>query len=86
MDAWSAICNDNYVDVTPDIVSVAIGNLKCDKACGSDRLFVEHYIHADSRLAVLLSTLFTGALTHGHIFKAYYIVPMIKTNLGIIGM
>ena len=39
--------------------------MKCGKACGSDSLFAEHYIHADSRLAVLLSTFFTSALTHG---------------------
>ena len=50
MDALSAICNDNYMDVTPDMVSVATGKSKCGKACGSDRLFAEHYIHADHRL------------------------------------
>ena len=63
IDALSNICDDSYIDVTPDMVSVAIGKLKCGKACGSDRLFAEHYIHADSRLAVLLSTFFTSALT-----------------------
>ena len=63
IDALSTICDDSYIDVTPDMVSVAISKLKCGKACGSDRLFAEHYIHADSRLAVLLSTFFTSALT-----------------------
>ena len=51
--ALSAICNDNYMEVTPDMMSVAIRKLKCGKACGSDRLFAEHYIHADSGLAIV---------------------------------
>ena len=42
IDALSVICDDNYMVVTPDMVSVAIGKLKCGKACGSDRLFAEH--------------------------------------------
>ena len=48
MNALSGICNENCMDITPDMVSVAIDRLKCGKACGSDRLFAEHYIHADS--------------------------------------
>ena len=63
MNALSDICNENYMDITPDMVSIAIGRLKCGKACGSDSLFAEHYIHADSRLAVLLST-FSPVLSH----------------------
>ena len=85
MDALSAICNDNYMDVTPDMVSVAIGKLKCGKAYGSDSLFAEHYIHADSRLAVLLSTLFTSALIHGQVpyaFMQSILVPLIKNKSG----
>ena len=84
-DALSTICDDSYIDVTPDMVSVSIGKLKCGKACGSDRLFAEHYIHADSRLAVLLSTFFTSALTHGHIPDAFMqsiSVPVIKNKYG----
>ena len=67
------------------MVSVAIGKLKSGKACGSDRLFAEHYIHADSRLAVLLSTFFTSALTHGHVPDAFMqsiLVPVIKNKSG----
>ena len=64
MDALSAIYNGNYMDVTPGMVAVAKGKLKCGKACGSDCLFAEHCIHADNRLAVLLSTFFASALTH----------------------
>ena len=71
MNALSDICNENYMDITPDMVSIAIGRLKCGKACGSDSLFAEHYIHADSRLAVLLSMFFTSALTHGHAPDAF---------------
>ena len=85
IDALSTICDDSYIDVTPDMVSVAIGKLKCGQACGSDRLFAEHYIHADSRLAVLLSTFFTSALTHGHIPDAFMqsiSVPVIKNKYG----
>ena len=33
IDALSTICGDSYIDVTPDMVSVAIGKLKCGKAC-----------------------------------------------------
>ena len=83
IDALSSICDDSYIDVTPDMVSVAIGKLKCGKACGSDRLFAEHYIHADSRLAILLSTFFTSALTHGHVPAAFMqsiLVPVIKNK------
>ncbi len=57
--------------------------MKCGKACGSDRLFAEHCIHADSRLAVLLSTFFTSALTHGHVpedFMKSILVPVIKNK------
>ena len=85
INALATICDDNYMDVTPDMVSVAIGKLKCGKACGSDRLFAEHYIHADSRLAVLLSTFFTSALTHGHVPDAFMqsiLVPVIKNKSG----
>ena len=85
IDALSSICDDSYIDVTPDMVSVAIGKLKCGKACGSDRLFAEHYIHADSRLAILLSTFFTSALTHGHVPAAFMqsiLVPVIKNKSG----
>ena len=85
IDALSTIYDDSYINVTPDMVSVAIGKLKCGKACGSDRLFAEHYIHADSRLAVLLSTLFTSALTHGHVPDAFMqsiLVPVIKNKSG----
>ena len=67
------------------MVSVAISKLKCGKACGSDRLFADHYIHADSRLAVLLSTFFTSALTHGHVpyaFMQSILVPVIKNKSG----
>ena len=71
MNALSAICNYNYMDITPDMVSVAICRLKCGKACGNDSLFAEHYIHAHSRLAVLLSTFFTNALTRGHVPNAF---------------
>ena len=71
INALSTICDDNYMAVTPDMVSVAIGKLKCGKACGSDHLFAEHYIHAESRLTVLLSTFFTSALTHGHVPDAF---------------
>ena len=35
MNALSDICNDNYMDITPDMVSIAIGRLKCGKACGN---------------------------------------------------
>ena len=42
MNALSGICNENYMDITPDMVSIAIGRLKCGKACGSDSLFAEH--------------------------------------------
>ena len=79
MNALSDICNDNYM------ASMAIGRLKCGKACGSDSLFAEHYIHADSRLAVLLSTFFTSALTHGHVPDASMqsiLVPLIKNKAG----
>ena len=90
IDALSTICDDSYIDVTPDMVSVAISKLKCGKACGSDRLFAGHYIHADSRLAVLLSTFFTSALTHGHVPDAFMqsiLVPVIKkTNQGTLMM
>ena len=85
INALATICDDNYMDVTPDMVSVAIGKLKCGKACGSDRLFAEHYIHADSQLAVLLSTFFTSALTHGHVPDAFMqsiLVPVIKNKSG----
>ena len=43
------------------------------------------YIHADSRLAVLLSTFFTSALTHGHTPDAFMqsiLVPVIKNKYG----
>ena len=83
MNALSGMYNDNCMDITPDMVSVAIGRLKCGKACGSDNLFAEHYIHADSRLAVLLSTFFTSALTHGHVPDAFMqsiLVPLVKKN------
>ena len=87
MDPLSAICNDNYTDITPAMVSVAIGKLKCGKACGrpTDCLFAEHYIHADSRLAVLLSTFFTSAHTHGHVPDAFMqsiLVHVIKNKSG----
>ena len=85
IDALSTIYDDSYINVTPDMVSVAIGKLKCGKACGSDRLFAEHYIHADSRLAVLLSTFFTSALTHGHVPDAFMqsiLVHVIKNKSG----
>ena len=85
MNALSDICNDNYMDITPDMVSIAIGRLKCGKACGSDSLFAKHYIHADSRLAVLLSTFFTSALTHGHVPDAFMqsiLVRLIKNKAG----
>ena len=52
---------------------------------GSDRLFAKHYIHADSRLTVLLSTFFTSALTHGHVPDAFMqsiLVPVIKNKSG----
>ena len=80
IDALSTICDDSYIDVTPGMVSVAISKLKCGKACGT-----EHYIHADSRLAVLLSTFFTSALTHGHVPDAFIqsiLVPVIKNKSG----
>ena len=73
------------MDVTPDMVSVAIGKLKRGKACGSDRLFAEHCINPDSRLAVLLSTFFTSALTHGYVPDAFMqsiLVPVIKNESG----
>ena len=85
MNALSDICNENYMDITPDMVSIAIGKLKCGKACGSDSLFAEHYIHADSRLAVLLSTFFTSALIHGHVPDAFMqsiLVPLVKNKSG----
>ena len=85
IDAVSTICDDSYIDVTPDMVSVAIGKFKCGKAYGSDRLFAEHYIHVDSRLAVLLSTFFTSSLTHGHVPDAFMqsiLVPVIKNKSG----
>ena len=67
------------------MVSVAIGKLQCGKACGSDHLFAEYYnIHADSRLAVLLSTFFTSALAHGHVPDAFMesiLVPVIKKQI-----
>ena len=37
MNALSDICNENYMDITPGMVSIAIGRLKCGKACGSNR-------------------------------------------------
>ena len=73
------------MDITPDMVSIAIDRLKCGKACGSDSLFAEHYIHADSRLSVLLSTFFTSALTHGHVPDAFMqsiLVPLVKNKAG----
>ena len=90
INASSGICNDNYMDITPEVVSVAIGKLNCGKACGNDSLFAEHYIHADSGLTVLLSTFSTSALKHGHVSDAFMhsiLVPLIKkTNLGTLPM
>ena len=44
----------------------------------------EHYIHPDSRLAVLLSKFYTSALTHGHVPDAFMqsiLVPAIKKQI-----
>ena len=50
-----------------------------------DSLFAEHYIHADSRLALLLSTFLPSARTHGHVPDAFMqsiLVPLLKNNAG----
>ena len=48
-------------------MSAAIYKLKYGITCGSGDIYADHYIHADSRLSVLLSEFFTSALTHRHV-------------------
>ena len=83
--ALSAICNDNYMEVTPDMVSVAIRKLKCGKACGSDRLFAEHYIHADSGLAIVYVIYQCSHTSPVHVPDAFMqsiLVPVVKNKSG----
>ena len=48
------VCNDNDTHITSCVVQNAIDKLKSGKACGNDGLSVEHFIHANRHITILL--------------------------------
>ena len=72
---------DNGMCVTVDEVAPIINQLGIGKAAGCDSLCSESLKHADGRLYILLSMLFTVVFSHG-IVPDTIIIPIVKNKCG----
>ena len=79
------LCYGNNLLITHCMVQNVIDNLKSGKAVGNDGLSVEHFIHSDRPITILLSIFYDIVISHGHLpddFIKTIIIPLIKNQSG----
>ena len=79
------VIDSGETEIPFEAVKTAIEGLKCNKACGSDKIYAEHLKYASASLLHLLSLCFSFFLYHGTLPESVLsvvLVPVIKNKSG----